>query len=122
MTKHILLVDDSEVVRIATRHFLESQPGFAVCGEAVDGMEAIEKARDLHPDLIILDLSMPRMNGLDTARALRVMMRNVPIILFTWYADAIHADDIAAAGVSAVVSKTNPAALQKHINKLVVAA
>ena len=122
MTKHILLVDDSEVIRIATRHFLESQPGLAVCGEAVDGIEALEKARELRPDLIIVDLSMPRMNGLDTARALRVMMRNVPIILFTWYADAVQAGDAAAAGISAVVSKTNPAALQKHINKLVAAA
>ena len=45
VTKYILLVDDNEVVRIATRHFLESQPGFVVCGEAVDGIEALEKPR-----------------------------------------------------------------------------
>lgn len=122
MTKYILLVDDSEVVRIATRHFLESQPGFVVCGEAVDGAEALEKARDLNPDLIILDLAMPRMNGLQAARKLRAAMRTVPIILFTWYAEAIQAADAADAGVSVVISKTNPAALQKHINSLVVAA
>jgi CheY-like chemotaxis protein len=122
VTKYILLVDDSEVVRIATRHFLESQPGFVVCGEAVDGAEALEKARDLNPDLIILDLAMPRMNGLQAARKLRAAMRTVPIILFTWYAEAIQAADAADAGVSVVISKTNPAALQKHINSLVVAA
>lgn len=121
MTKYILLVDDSEVVRIATRHFLESRPGFVVCGEAVDGAEALEKARDLNPDLIILDLAMSRMNGLQAARKLRAAMRTVPIILFTWYADAIQAADAADAGVSVVISKTNPAALQKHINSLVAA-
>jgi DNA-binding NarL/FixJ family response regulator len=75
VTKYILLVDDNEVVRIATRHFLESQPGFVVCGEAVDGTEALEKSRELSPDLIILDLVMPRMNGLQAGRALRATMR-----------------------------------------------
>jgi CheY-like chemotaxis protein len=122
VTKYILLVDDNEVVRIATRHFLESQPGFLVCAEAVDGIEALEKARELSPDLIILDLAMPRMNGLQTARALRATMQTVPIILFTWYADAIQPRDAADAGVSAVISKTNPAALQKHIANLSAAA
>ncbi len=119
---NILLVDDSEIVRMATRHFLESQPGLAICGEAVDGADALEKARDLNPDLIILDMAMPRMNGLQAARALRDTMRAVPIILFTWYADAIQAADAAAAGVSVVISKTNPVALQNHINSLVAAA
>jgi DNA-binding NarL/FixJ family response regulator len=122
VTKYILLVDDSEVVRIATRHFLESQPGFVVCGEAVDGAEAMEKACELSPDLIILDLAMPHMNGLQTAKGLRAARHTVPIILFTWYADAIQAGDAADAGISVVISKTNPAALQKHIASLVAAA
>ena len=65
---------------------------------------------------------MPRMNGLQTARALRATMRTVPIILFTWYADAIQPQDAADAGVSAVISKTNPAALQRHIANLGAAA
>jgi DNA-binding NarL/FixJ family response regulator len=120
--KQILLVDDSEVIRAATRHFLERQPGFAVCGEAADGLEAVEKAQELRPDLIILDLAMPRMNGLEAARELRAMMPAVPIILFTWYAEAVQADEATDAGVSAIISKTNPAALQKHINNLLMAA
>jgi hypothetical protein len=62
VTKYILLVDDSELIRLATRHFSESQPGFTVCGEAVDGIDALEKAKHLNPDLIILDIAMPRMN------------------------------------------------------------
>jgi DNA-binding NarL/FixJ family response regulator len=90
VAKQILLVDDSELIRLATRHFLESQPGFVVCGQAVDGIDALEKAKHLNPDLIILDIAMPRMNGLQTARELRARMYRVPIILFTWYADAVQ--------------------------------
>jgi len=122
VTKNILLVDDSELIRVATRHFLESQSGFKVCGEAVDGIDALEKASHLNPDLIILDIAMPRMNGLQTARELRARMHRVPIILFTWYADAVQPEDAAAAGISAVISKSNPAALQNHIKSLLATA
>jgi DNA-binding NarL/FixJ family response regulator len=122
VTKHILLVDDSELIRLATRHFLESHPGFKVCGEAVDGIGALEKARHLNPDLIILDIAMPRMNGLQTARERRARMHKVPIILFTWYADAVQPEHAVAAGISAVISKSNPAALQSRVNSLLAAA
>src|ERR1700720_1422717 len=83
MPKCILIVDDSYAIRSATRHFLETQTEFAVCGEATDGIDAIEKTRHLTPDLIILDLAMPRMNGLEAARKLRAMSVKAPIILFT---------------------------------------
>jgi DNA-binding NarL/FixJ family response regulator len=122
VTKYILLVDDSELIRSATRHFLESQTGFKVCGEAVDGIDALEKASHLHPDLIILDIAIPRMNGLQTARELRARMHRMPIILFTWYADAVQPEDIEEAGINAVISKTNPSALQSHVNSLLAAA
>jgi DNA-binding NarL/FixJ family response regulator len=122
VTKNILLVDDSELIRLATRHFLESQPGFKVCGEAVDGIDALEKVSHLNPDLIILDIALPRMNGLQTARELRARMQRVPIILFTWYADAVQPEDAAAAGISAVISKSNPAALQSHVRSFLATA
>jgi DNA-binding NarL/FixJ family response regulator len=122
VTKYILIVDDSELIRLATRHFLESQPGFKVCGEAVDGIDALEKASHLNSDLIILDIAIPRMNGLQTARELRARMYRMPIILFTWYADAVQPKDIEAAGISAVISKTNPAALQSHVHSLLAVA
>jgi two-component system response regulator AlgR len=61
VAKNILIVDDSELIRLATRHFLESQPGFKVCGEAVDGIDALEKASHINTDIIILDIALPRM-------------------------------------------------------------
>ncbi len=122
VTKQILLVDDSELIRLATRHFLESQTGLTVCGEAVDGLDALDKVRHLRPDLIILDIAMPRMNGLQTVRELRARMYHVPIILFTWYADAVQPEDVAEAGITAVISKSNPAALQSHVKSLLATA
>jgi DNA-binding NarL/FixJ family response regulator len=81
--KSILLVDDCALVRNATRHYLESMAGFKICGEAVNGLDALELVRDLGPDLIILDLVMPLMSGLQTARELRAARVTAPTILFT---------------------------------------
>jgi DNA-binding NarL/FixJ family response regulator len=105
MSKHILIVDDSETCRKVTRLFLESQVGLEVCGEAVDGVDAIEKAKALRPDLVVLDLAMPRMNGVEAASQLRAMMPRVPIVLFTMYDDAVGRALAVSAGASRVVSK-----------------
>src|SRR5580658_5189275 len=116
--KSILIADDSVAVRTGTRRFLESQPGFKVCAEAIDGIDAVEKARHYTPDLIILDLQMPRMNGLEAARELRNMRISAPIILFTMYADAVRPRVAQAAGITAVVSKSNLSELQVHLANL----
>ncbi len=105
MSKHILIVDDSETCRKVTRLFLESQLGLEVCGEAVDGVDAIEKAKALQPDLVVLDLAMPRMNGVEAVSELRAMMPRVPIVLFTMYDDAVGRALAVTAGASRVVSK-----------------
>jgi DNA-binding NarL/FixJ family response regulator len=107
MPECILIVDDDPNIRKHTRHFLEHETRYSVCGEAADGLDAIEKARELRPDLIILDMSMPRMNGLQAARVLRKMLSDVPIILFTLHASAILFAEVVAAGVSSVVSKAD---------------
>ena len=122
MPKCILIVDDSVIVRTATRHFLQNHLGFEVCGEAVDGLDALEKARYLKPYLILLDFLMPRMNGLQAARELRSMLTNVPIVLFTQFADAVRPQDALAAGVNAIVSKDDFSGLQQSIENLLVAA
>ena len=107
MLECILIVDDDPNFRKQTRKFLEQETPYSVCGEAVDGLDAIERAHQLKPDLIILDMSMPRMNGLQAARVLRQMMSDVPIILFTLHAGAILFSEVQAVGVSSVVSKTD---------------
>jgi two-component system response regulator EvgA len=121
LPKNILIADSSGPTRLATRRALECQPGLEVCAEAVDGLDAVEKARELNPDLIILALGMPRLNGFDVARKLRAMSIEVPIILFTFYADAIPPQDAQVAGITAVVCKTDPQALKQHIEKLLAA-
>jgi CheY-like chemotaxis protein len=68
--RRILVIDDGDSVRDVIRIFLE-HAGFEVCGEAADGVEAIEQAKKLKPDLIVLDLAMPRMNGVEAASILK---------------------------------------------------
>jgi DNA-binding NarL/FixJ family response regulator len=105
MSKHILVVDDSDTCRRITRLFLESQLDLEVCGEAVDGVDAIEKAKALNPDLVVIDLAMPRMNGVEATSELRAMMPRVPIVLFTMYDDAVGRALALSAGASRVLSK-----------------
>jgi CheY-like chemotaxis protein len=119
--KFILIVDDNEIVRTAVRHFLEAETSFEVCGEAVDGLDALEKVKYLSPDLIILDLTMPRMNGFQTARQLRARMVRAPIILFTVSAGLIEPEQAQAAGVNAVVAKEDFDGLRIHIETLLTA-
>ncbi len=71
----ILVVDDHETIRIGLRALLNSRTDWAVCGEAVDGLEAIEMAKTLRPDVVIMDIAMPRMDGIEATRILR---RDVP--------------------------------------------
>jgi DNA-binding NarL/FixJ family response regulator len=105
MPKSILIVDDSDTVRKVTRLFLESQIDLQVCGEAVDGVDAIEKARQLKPDLILLDLAMPRMNGVEAASVLKGMMPRVPIVIFTLYRELLGDSLTSTIGIDAVLSK-----------------
>jgi two-component system nitrate/nitrite response regulator NarL len=107
MHKRILIVDDSELVRGLVREFIESLPGFEVCGEAADGLEGVEKGLELKPDLIVLDFSMPRINGLQAALMLHEIVPETPIILFTVFKDAVLSRLAHNAGVAAIVSKTD---------------
>ncbi|MFZ3330147.1 MAG: response regulator transcription factor [Candidatus Acidiferrales bacterium] len=88
MSKRILVADDSQTVRRVLHSYL-TQRDFEVCGEAVDGEDALEQARKLKPDLILLDVAMPRTNGIVVASVLKDMLPNVRIILFTMYSDAV---------------------------------
>jgi CheY-like chemotaxis protein len=104
LRKHILIVDDHASMRHTLRTTFEGISALEV-SEAVNGREAIEKVSELKPDLIVLDLSMPIMNGLEAAPVLRRMLPAVPIILFTLYANKFLEQEAFSAGVTVVVSK-----------------
>jgi CheY-like chemotaxis protein len=104
MPRSIFIVDDSSDIRAGIRRQLEVS-GFEVCGEAGDGIDALDKLSRLRPDLIILDMSMPRMNGVDAARQLKHMCPNVPVILYTAFADVFRRKEALPEGVSEIVAK-----------------
>ena len=117
--KRILVVDDNAPIRGLVREFIEARPGFEICGEATDGVEGIEKGRELKPDLIVLDFLMPRINGLQAAVILHQIVPNAPIILLTFYKDAVPTDLAQAAGVASILSKTDQlASLADEVQRL----
>jgi DNA-binding NarL/FixJ family response regulator len=106
MTKSVLIADDQEVIRRMLCLLVASQSDFKVCGEAENGQEAVEMAQALDPDLIMLDLSMPLMNGLEAACELKRLMPITPIIVFSEYSDVFSEREVRTTGVAALVSKT----------------
>jgi DNA-binding NarL/FixJ family response regulator len=102
MPHKILIVDDVEAARWAMRIALQAK-GYIVCGEAVDGADAIKKAADLQPDLIVIDLKMPLMNGVEASTILRRRFPTIPVVLITLY--DVGQNVVSAAGISAVLSK-----------------
>jgi DNA-binding NarL/FixJ family response regulator len=103
--RNILLVDDSEFERVIIRSAVEGLTNFRICGEASNGVEGIEKAVKLKPDLVVMDLAMPLLNGLEAATVLKNTMPGVPIVLLTLYAEQIYGLQCATFGVTAVLSK-----------------
>ena len=102
----IVLADDSSVTRRSVRRSFE-QAGWRVCGEASNGQEAIEKAIELHPQVVLLDLSMPGMNGLETARQLKQTLPEIHLILFTLHGNVFRSNEASSVGISAVFSKSD---------------
>jgi DNA-binding NarL/FixJ family response regulator len=113
MPKSVLVVDDNASIRQALRRVFTSEAEFDLCGEAENGRDAIEKAQSLHPDLIVMDLSMPVMNGIDAARTLKTLMPMVPVIIFSEYSDVFSEQEARSAGISALVSKS------EHVSVLI---
>jgi two-component system nitrate/nitrite response regulator NarL len=101
----ILIVDDHASVRAAVRHLFESCLGSVVCGEAENGTDAIAKAQELKPDLVVLDLSMPVMNGFETAKIFRELFPTIPIFMLTAHYMAATEQAALQVGIRAVFSK-----------------
>jgi len=105
----ILIADDHDVVRQGLRDLLQTHKGWEVCGEAANGIEALELARQLQPDLAILDLTMPLLNGLEATRRLRVAVPAMEVLLFTVHESEQLASEALEAGALGYVLKSQPA-------------
>jgi PAS domain S-box-containing protein len=102
----ILVVDDHEIVRRGVRSLLNAQPNVQICGEAVDGHDAIYKAQQLHPDVVVMDISMPRLNGLDATRELRQLLPHLKILILSQHDLPEMINQAFAAGAHGYVVKS----------------
>jgi CheY-like chemotaxis protein len=120
MPRRILIVDDNALVRRLVRTHLESEPRFAVCQDVATGFEAIERVMEHKPDLVILDLSMPQMNGLQVATALKMLQYHIPIVLFSAFVEVVPEHSWRSLGIRSAVSKSAPIeVLLKEVQRLV---
>ncbi len=101
----LLLVDDHPVVRKGTRDLLDGEPDFQVVGEAGSGEEAIERARDLTPDVILMDVSMPGMNGIEATRKIKAMRPQQNVLVLTSYDDDAYVFALLEAGAAGYLLK-----------------
>jgi two-component system, NarL family, nitrate/nitrite response regulator NarL len=107
----ILIVDDHEAVRKGVRAILRSRPDIEVCGEAVNGQEAVEKALELKPDLIILDITMPVLDGFGAAKEIRSRSSDVPILFYSMNDGKALMESAKAIGANGFVTKSEAAAV-----------
>jgi len=101
----VLVVDDNAGVRAALSGFCRHQPDMRVCGEAADGTDAVKKASECKPDLILMDVVMPNLNGLQAAAAIRKLLPETRIVIFTMFGDVIGKSLAKAVGVDLVITK-----------------
>jgi len=111
MAVRILLVDDHPIVRQGLRTLLEGRPGWEVVGEASDGIEALEKVESLQPDVVVLDITMPRMNGLEACRLIqrKTKASSLEVLVVTQHDSPQMMREALEAGARGYVVKSNAA-------------
>jgi CheY-like chemotaxis protein len=102
--RRFLNADDHPAVRTVMR-LLFDKNGFEVCGEPVNGLDAIEKAQRIHPDLIVLDFCMPVMDGIEASRQLTRLMPGIPLLMFTSHVSKVMEEDAREAGIRRIIAK-----------------
>jgi DNA-binding NarL/FixJ family response regulator len=105
----ILIADDHEIVRHGVRALIENHPGWQVCGEAVDGRDAVEKARTLRPDLVLLDVGMPNLNGLDAARQILEIVPQARVLILTMHESEQIVREVLEVGARGFLLKSDAA-------------
>jgi len=118
MTKRILIVDDSALIRGQVRRLLASQAELEVCDEAANGAEAVRKVNECHPDLVVLDVVMPVMNGLDATRVIKKLSPASRVLLFTLDESPEFAREGERAGADAILAKAHGTQLTLIIHRL----
>jgi DNA-binding NarL/FixJ family response regulator len=103
----ILIVDDSPLVRQRLRDLLHQHPHWEVCGEAANGQDAITRARELSPDIIVLDFLMPGMNGMQAASEIGKLIPDVPILMFTTHLSRQLVEEARNVGIRGAVAKSD---------------
>jgi CheY-like chemotaxis protein len=105
MTKHILVVDDNTHIRKALCAMISQDERLFPCTEAANGEEGVQMATEMWPDLVVMDFSMPVMDGLEASRRIATLMPNMRIILVTMHTELLEVSKLAKYGISAMVSK-----------------
>lgn len=118
MSNRILIVDDSPLVRHRLRALLQQHAGWEICGEAVDGRDAVAKAQLLRPDLIVLDFLMPEVDGLQAARQIGKLVPRVPILMFSMHLSKQLMEEAKNVGVRGAVAKTDTRHLIEGVEAL----
>ena len=106
MTKRVLIADDNELMRRTIRSFLEDRGDIEICAQTVNGVETVKAAMALRPDLLILDVVMPGLSGIEVAGILNNKLPDSKILLFTMYGDSVGEKLASAAGVNIILQKS----------------
>ena len=102
----VLIADDHPVIRRMVRSVLQVHPNFEVCGEAMDGAQAVEEAKKVKPDVLVLNVTMPVMNGFEAAREIKAILPNSAIVILSQNADREFVEEAKKIGVRAYVAKS----------------
>jgi DNA-binding NarL/FixJ family response regulator len=107
MRTRILIVDDHEIVRMGLKsHLLKSRPEWDICGEATDGEQAVQLTDELNPDLVVLDITMPRLSGLEATSRMRKLGFKTPVLIFTTHDFNTLASEVREVGAQGYVLKS----------------